>query len=139
MADVKYLSGVRVGGTKDGTAIVLGGATETGDLFAVAIPTKEVGQTVCDLLRVVARPEFAAHAPPKQTVLPGGLREARPFRVEAVSVAQAPMMPGTALCLDFPAIDRIEVGLSLDESDRLSQQLQDAVQALRSIPVQKPS
>src|SRR5947207_2000417 len=136
MADIKYLIGVKVGARTDGSAIVLAGATEHEGLFTVAFQPEELGRIVCDLLRLAANPEVAKRAPAKQQPRLGGV-EARPFQVEGISVAKAPMVPGTALCIDFPGIDRVAIGLSLDESEQLAQQLQDTARSLRSTGAQR--
>src|SRR3954469_7083306 len=88
---VKYLNAVRVGGVKDGSAVVLAGATENDGIFSIAIQTQEIGRVVCELLRILALPEFEAHAPAKPPMQVAGSQAARPFRVEAVSVAKAPL------------------------------------------------
>jgi len=139
VADIKYLKGVQVAASPDGSGIILAGSTESDGILTIGLQSEALGRIVCDLLRLAAEPKVAKRAPTKAPIVPGSAAMQRPFRVQGISVAKVPMAPGTALCIDFPGIERISIGLSLDESSLLSQQLQQAVHALRSVRTQRPN
>ena len=58
-------------------------------------------------------------------------------RHRTVPVGIIPVLPTAVLMIDFPAIDRISIAISADESDQLIQQLKETVQKVRAIGTQK--
>ena len=132
MTEINYLKDVQIAASKDGSGIILAGATENKGVVTIAFQAKDLGRIVSDLLRLGAQPEVESHAKTKQAMQPGTLREIRPFRIEAISVGIIPVLPTAVLMIDFPAIDRISIAISADESDQLIQQLKETVQKVRA-------
>jgi hypothetical protein len=132
MADIKYLKGVKVAATQDGSGIILAGATESEGVFTIAFQAEQLGRIIHDLMRLAVNPNVAKHAPAKPPLEPGGSGTSEAFRLEALSVARVPIVPGTLLSVDLPGMERFALGpLSLEESGLLSQQLQEAVRTLQ--------
>lgn len=138
MADLKYTKDIQVGASRDGSDIVLKGATEEEGALTVSFKSSLLQHLIPQLLRLAADPNIFRHTEPKTSTALGTLNETRPFRVNRISVGEIPILPAVALILDFPGVDCISTAMSLDEADQLIGQLKGVLRNLRSTQIQKP-